>query len=102
MLQYAEVDWSSPVPPPPPALNGGWYTGQAFAPGAPWATVPVVPDWSLMLHDTLRTAEDNTPRAAYTQYARSERPGNNTCANPGLAVYMDAATKYTVCAGQAR
>jgi len=32
------------TPPPPPSLNGGLYTGEPFAKGAPWGNVPVTPD----------------------------------------------------------
>lgn len=100
MDTYAAVDWNGTVPPPPPALNGGWYTGQPFKAGAPWATVPVVPDWSLMLQHTLRLADVPPPPQAFWQYAASHRPGNNYCPNPGASVYQDAETGFAVCGGR--
>lgn len=61
---------------PPPALNGGLYTGEPFKKGAPWANVPVVPDASYMIHYNLRSA--NPPPGAIYQYPGYNRPGNNT------------------------
>lgn len=43
-MLYGPVDWTGPVPPPPRLPNGGLYTGEPFAPGAPWGNVPIVPD----------------------------------------------------------
>jgi hypothetical protein len=79
---YAEVDSSKPVPPPAPKLNGGLYTGQPFAPDAPYANVPVVPDAGYLTHYNLQSAEP--PEDARTQYPGWERPGNNHQPVPGV------------------
>jgi hypothetical protein len=63
------------VPPPPPSLNGGLYTGEPFAHGAPWANVPATPDASYMVHFALRSA--NPPPGAIYQYPAAIRPGNS-------------------------
>lgn len=69
---------------PPRKLNGGLYTGEPFAPGAPWANVPVIPDAGYMTYVNLRSA--NPPAAALTQYPGGQRPGNNTQVMPGVEV----------------
>lgn len=62
---------------PPPTLNGGLYTGEQFAPGAPWGNVPATPDAGFMIHYNLRSA--NPPPGAVYQYpGGASRPGNNT------------------------
>lgn len=71
------------VPPPQPSLNGGLFTGEPFAPGAPWGTVPVVPDAGYMIHYNLRSA--NPPPGAIYQYPGSHRPGNNYTPMYGVA-----------------
>jgi len=75
------------VPPPQPSLNGGLYTGQSFAPGAPWGVVPVVPDAGHMIHYNLRSA-DPPPGAIY-QYPGSIRPGNNFTPMYGIVKLPD-------------
>lgn len=60
---------------PPPKLNGGLYSGEPFAKGAPWGNVPVVPDAGYMIHYNLRSA--NPPTEALYQYPGYDRPGNN-------------------------
>jgi hypothetical protein len=75
------------VPPPPPSLNGGLYTGQPFASGAPWANVPVTPEGTYMTHVNLRSARP--PPGAEYQYAGSIRPGNNFQAMPGVRLLSD-------------
>lgn len=82
-MQYAPVNSGSYVPPPLPKLNGGLYTGEPFKEGAPWATVPVVPDIDYMIHYNLRSA--NPPIQALFQYPGTNRPGNNYQAMSGLA-----------------
>ena len=99
-MQYSDIDWKGSVPPPPPQLNGGWYTGTAFEQNAPWATVPVIPDWSLMLHDTLRLADVPPPPGAFTQYPACNRPGNSYCPTPDVSVYRDAQTMNSLCGGR--
>lgn len=64
----------------PRKLNGGWYTGQEFLSGAPWATVPVIPDAGYMTYENLRSA--NPPAAALTQFQSGYRIGNNTQVYP--------------------
>lgn len=64
----------SPIP--PPALNGGLYTGQHFVKDAPWATVPVRPTSAFMTHMNLRSA--NPPVHALFQLQAGYRPGNNS------------------------
>ena len=75
------------VPPPQPSLNGGLYTGQPFAPGAPWANVPVTPEGTYMTHVNLRSA--HPPPGASHQYAGSIRPGNNLQEMPGVSMLSD-------------
>lgn len=70
------------VPPPPPVLNGGLYTGEPFLEGAPWANIPVTPDVDYMTNVNLRSAEP--PVQALYQYPGNTRPGNNYQANTGL------------------
>lgn len=65
--------WS---PIPPPALNGGLYTGEKFLDGAPWANVPVRPTSAYMINQTLRSA--NPPIQALFQLQSGFRPGNNS------------------------
>lgn len=75
------------TPPPPPSLNGGLYTGEPFAPGAPWANVPATPDVSHMTAVNLKSARP--PPGALTQFAGSIRPGNNYQEMPGVSMYSD-------------
>jgi hypothetical protein len=70
------------VPPPPPSLNGGLYTGEPFQANAPWANVPATPDAvSLMMH-TLQSA--NPPPGARYHVPGATRPGNNLLDTPNL------------------
>ena len=70
---------------PPRSLNGGLFTGEPFAEGAPYANVPVIPDASYVIHYNLRSA--NAPEDAYYQYpGGGNRPGNNTALMPGVTV----------------
>jgi hypothetical protein len=55
--------------------NGGWFTGEAFAAGAEWGTVPVIPEPHLMM-ENLRSA--NPPPGALAHVPSNPRPGNNT------------------------
>lgn len=75
MASYAQA-YNAPPNVPPPALNGGLYTGEPFAKDAPWANVPVVPDTAYLIHYNLRSA--NPPTEALYQYPGYTRPGNNT------------------------
>ena len=67
---------------PPPALNGGLYTGAPFLPNAPWGNVPVIPDADYMTHVNLKSA--NPPPEALSQYPGGPRPGNNNQTMPGV------------------
>lgn len=71
--QY-KMDPLSPVP--PPALNGGLFTGEKFMNGAPWANVQVRPTSAFMNNMTLRSA--NPPIQALFQLQAGYRPGNNS------------------------
>lgn len=83
----AKPDRKDFVPPPQPSLNGGLYTGEPFAPSAPWGTVPVVPDAGYMIHYNLRSA--NPPLGAIYQYPGSIRPGNNYTPMYGITKLPD-------------
>lgn len=65
---------------PPPAPNGGLYTGTPFA--GPWGNVPVIPDVDYMTHINLRSA--NPPKEALMQYPGTVRLGNNHQTMPGV------------------
>ena len=71
--------------PPPPTLNGGWYTGAPFMEGAPWRTHNVTPDVAFMINNNLRSAQP--PPGATSQYPGSYRPGNNAQSMPGVIPY---------------
>lgn len=69
---------------PARALNGGLYTGEPFAPNAPWGNVPAIPDASYLINHSLRSAKP-PPEAIY-QYPGHERPGNNQAKMPGIGM----------------
>jgi hypothetical protein len=75
------------VPPPPPSLNGGLYTGEPFQTNAPWANMPVTPEGTYMTSANLQSA--NPPPGAQQQYAGSLRPGNNYQDMPGVGLFSD-------------
>lgn len=95
----------TPPGPPPPALNGGRYTGAAIPPGAPWGPVPVRADAGGMMR---RLREDGPHGAHGGAYGDgtfhftggAPRPGNHpgpppedlvSCAGgSGLCVRPDA------------
>ena len=72
---------------PPPALNGGLYTGDPFKPGAPYANVPLTPDAGFLTNVALRTA--NPPPGATEQHVIGLRPGNNRTVMNGLEYDAD-------------
>lgn len=78
------MNWNY-LPPPPPQLNGGWYTGTPFPENAPWRNVVVTPDVSYMIHTNLLSA--NPPPGASQQYPTSYRPGNNAPVMTGTQSY---------------
>ena len=67
---------------PPPKLNGGLYTGEAFLKNAPWGNIPVKPDVDYMTNINLRSA--NPPTEAIYQYPGENRSGNNFQEMPGI------------------
>jgi hypothetical protein len=84
-MKYAPYP-QTPAPIPPRALNGGLYTGEAFAPGAQYANVPIVPESTTMINEALLGARP--PPGANTQYPGGLRPGNNDPgALPGVGRY---------------
>ena len=66
------------VPPPPPSLNGGLYTGQPFAPNAPWRNFPVEPDAGYYQFGNLKSVASAPAAARYMMPGGGLRPGNNT------------------------
>ena len=64
------------LPPPPPTLNGGLYTGEAFAPDAPWRNFPATPDAVYLTQVNLLSAKP--PPGATQQIPGGWRPGNNS------------------------
>ena len=77
MASYSEWVKAYPVDmivPPAPVANGGWFTGNPAPAGAPWATVPVIPDGSYMNRYVLASA--NPPPGALSQFP-GNRPGNS-------------------------
>ncbi len=72
--------------PPPPNINGGWYTGTVFPECAPWRNFSVTPDVSFMINHNLRSA--GPPPGAIYQYPSAYRPGNNAPCMPGVVSLM--------------
>jgi len=66
--------WS---PVPPPALNGGLFTGEPFMKGAPWANVPQRPTSAYLTNQALRSSSI-APIGALFQMNVGYRPGNNS------------------------
>lgn len=62
------------MPPSKPMHNGGWYSGESFALGAPYATVATVADTEPLMTDTIRIG--NQVNEAHF-HRSGERPGNN-------------------------
>ena len=73
-MAYFINDKSSPIP--SPTLNGGWFTGEQFAPNAQYANVYVVPCSAYWNSENLKSA--NPPPQALYQMQSGYRPGNNT------------------------
>ena len=76
------------MPPPAPSLNGGLYTGEPFAKGAPWANTYVPADVVAYTNVNLRSAKPAP--GATTQYPGQTRPGNNIQQMPGIIDYNPA------------
>lgn len=81
-MEYAPYSSEFSMPPPPPSLNGGLYTGEPFAKDAPWRNFPAIPDAGYLIHYNLRSA--NPPPDAIYQYPGNVRPGNNYQTMPGV------------------
>ena len=64
------LDAWSYAPLPARALNGGLYTGEAFAEGAPYANIPVPPNMTAMLQTLHSPGAHHIPGGGW-------RPGNN-------------------------
>jgi hypothetical protein len=76
LLGYSYIeDATTPVPAPPPIVNGGLYTGEPFQHGAPWGNLYVRPD-----ADTYTQNIKNAPAIAM-MIPSNERPGNNHVAH---------------------
>lgn len=75
---------SKNIPPPPPSLNGGLYTGEEFMHNAPWRNHPSMPDASFAVQRNLQTA--NPPPGATFQPPGTIRQGNNVFAEPAAAL----------------
>jgi hypothetical protein len=72
----AATNSSSYEHPPKPTLNGGLYTGEPFAPNAPWRNFPIEPDAGVYAFGNLRGI---APEAAlYMLPGGGLRPGNST------------------------
>ena len=85
-LYYSEIeDPQSPVPPPPPRVNGGLYTGKPFPPDAPWRNFPVIPDATYMVSENLKSAKG--PKAGLDAIPGYTRPGNNITTFPNHQLY---------------
>ena len=80
---------------PDAPLNGGLYTGEPFAKGAPWANVPLIPDTDYMIGIGLKSA--NPPPGALVQYPGYTRQGNNYQALPGVKVSKGIACNNASC-----
>lgn len=78
-------------------LNGGLYTGEPFARGAPWGNIPMVPDTDYMIHTGLKSA--NPPHDALMQYPGYVRKGNNNQTMPGTSVKNGYACNSALCLG---
>jgi hypothetical protein len=70
---------------PVPKLNGGLYSGEPFAEGASYASVPVVADVDNMMYHNLASA--NSVSEARLHYPSNNRPGNSMQEMPGLRRY---------------
>ena len=75
-LPFTYIDYTSPVPAPPPSLNGGLYTGEPFREGAGWANVYVRPDADAYAQNLLQNSQTPPPPGAQI-IPTTVRPGNN-------------------------
>ena len=77
LLQFADYDFQKTgyTPPPPPSLNGGLYSGEPFEKNAPWANIPVTPDTTVYINESIKRGNNVTPGSS-TQYPAT-RQGNS-------------------------
>ena len=68
---------------PGPSYNGAVTIGEPCK--GPHCPVPAEPTAGYMTYQNLRSA--NPPKGALTQYASTDRPGNNSDTVPGLGVF---------------
>lgn len=97
-LGFSEYNFEATgyVPPPPPSLNGGRYTGEPFRPDAPWRNFPATPDVDYYNHTHIRSAMNLPPDAIY-QYPGMVRPGNNWQSMPGVLPQNPQTTGLFLC-----
>ncbi len=62
---------------PPPAHNGGLYTGEPFEEGASWRNFPVRPEAVNVIYNNLRNMNVPPEEALYYFPGGGIRPGNN-------------------------
>jgi len=88
----APYDSKTMVPPKAPELNGGLYTGEAFA--GPWGNVPVLPDVTDLTTKTLlmQQREPMGTLAAQQFDPGLLRPGNNAPREFPMRMYSSDAT----------
>ena len=66
------------VPPPPPSLNGGLYTGTPFEPNSGWRNFPVKPDTGYYQFGSLAQVPSAPMAARFMLPGGGLRPGNST------------------------
>lgn len=95
----APYDSREKMPPKMPELNGGLYTGEAFA--GDWGNVPVIPDVTPLTVDTLlKQQSEPMARSATMQFDPGLlRPGNN--APQGFPVHMYSSNAQFACTHRA-
>lgn len=81
-LHLYPLDFQGHVPPPPPSLNGGLFTGEAFHKGAPYGNVPVMPDGAYMHTVNLLSAKPPTEAVYQPPPGAAVRPGNSKNDHP--------------------
>ena len=76
-LRLFPLDFDGHIPPPPPLLNGGLYTGEAFRAGAAYGNFPSMPDAAYMHTVNLLSAMPPTAAVRQPPPGANLRPGNN-------------------------